>query len=213
LGQEAVAIHLAERWLEVAGGGRVPYRLVVSTISLPTLLDLVRDRLPEEVVEARLKLRWVRVLNLALGVEGQAPRPEHWLYFPDPALPFYRVGFPSNHGAVAPPGCHTVSVEVSLDPGTGDVEAEALAAETALIGAGLLRPERVRVRLVTVLDPSYVVFDRARRRALATLRRYLAGHQVVIAGRWAEWKYSAMEDAVVDGMRAARAARKADRGR
>jgi protoporphyrinogen oxidase len=213
LGQEAVAIHLAERWLEIAGGGRVPYRLMVSTISLPTLLDLVRDRLPEEVAAARLKLRWVRVLNLALGVEGQAPRPEHWLYFPDPALPFYRVGFPSNHGAVAPPGCHTVSVEVSLDPGTGDVEAEALAAEAALVGAGLLQPERVRVRLVTVLDPAYVVFDRPRRRALATLRRFLAGHQVVIAGRWAEWKYSAMEDAVVDGMRAARMARKADGGR
>lgn len=213
LGQGVVAIHLGERWLEVAGGERVTYRRLVSTISLPAMLDLVRDRLPEEVAAARQRLRWVRVVNLALGVEGPAPRPEHWLYFPDPALPFYRVGFPSNHGSVAPPGCHTVSVEVSLDPGAGDVEAEARAAEAALTRVGLLQPDRVLLRLVTVLDPAYVVFDRARRRALATLRRFLAAHQVAIAGRWAEWKYSAMEDAVVDGMRAARAVRKADGGR
>jgi protoporphyrinogen oxidase len=212
LGQEVVAVHLAERWLEVAGSGRVPYRHLVTTIALPAMLDLVHDRLPAEVAAARQRLRWVRVVNLALGVEGPAPRPEHWLYFPDPDLPFYRVGFPSNHGAVAPAGCHTVSVEVSLDPAAGDVEAEARAAEDALVGAGLLQPERVKVRLVNVLDPAYVVFDRARRRALATLRRYLTGHQVFIAGRWAEWKYSAMEDAIVDGMRAARAVRKADGG-
>ena len=41
---------------------------------------------------------------------------EHWRYFPDPAVPYYRVGFPSNHGRLAPEGCHTVSVEVSLEP-------------------------------------------------------------------------------------------------
>jgi len=210
LGQEVTAVHLGERRVEVAGGGRVPYRRLVSTVPLPAMLDLVRDRLPEEVAAARQRLRWVRVVNLALGVEGHAPRPEHWLYFPDPALPFYRVGFPSNHGAVAPPGCHTVSAEVSLDPGAGNVEAAAREAEDALIRAGLLQPGRARVRLVTVLDPAYVVFDRARRRALVTIRRYLSDHRVVIAGRWAEWKYSAMEDAVVDGMRAARAVRKVD---
>jgi hypothetical protein len=146
----------------------------------------------------------VRCLNLALGVEGDAPSPEHWLYFPDPALPFYRVGFPSNHGQLAPPGHHTVSIEVSLDPGEGDVAELAEVTENAVAAAGLVDRSAVRVRRVTVLDPAYVVFDHPRREAVAVLRRFLRERGVILAGRWAEWKYSAMEDAVLDGMRAAR---------
>lgn len=171
---------------------------------MSTLVDRIADELPDEIRAARAALRWVRVLNVALGVEGQAPSPEHWLYFPDPDLPFYRVGFPSNHGNLAPPGHHTVSIEVSLDPGAGDVSAAAGAAEEAAVKAGLLDPGAVKVRRVTVLDPAYVVFDHPRREAVALLRRFLKQRGVVLAGRWAEWKYSAMEDAILDGMRAAR---------
>ena len=204
LGTEASRIHLAERWVDSADGERIGWERLVSTIGLPSLIDRVVDPLPEEVASARKALRWVRVLNLALGVEGPPPSPEHWLYFPDPDLPFYRVGFPSNHGKVAPAGCHTVSVEVSMDPVGGDVEKAAGAAERAAAAAGLLDPAGIRVRRVTVIDPAYVVFDHARRDAVALLRRFLGEQGVILAGRWAEWKYSAMEDAVLDGMRVAR---------
>jgi len=204
LEREVMRVHLGERWVELADGERVGWRHLLSTISLPALVDRIVDQLPEEAADARLSLRWVRVLNLALGVSGEPPSPEHWLYFPDPVLPFYRVGFPSNHGELAPEGHHTVSVELSLDPNSGDVSELAEAAERALIDARLLEPGMVQVRQVTVLDPAYVVFDHPRRRAVAKLRGFLRDRGVVLAGRWAEWKYSAMEDAVLDGMRAAR---------
>jgi protoporphyrinogen oxidase len=209
LEHEVVGVHLGERWVELADGKRVRWSRLLSTISLPALIDRVVDELPEEIVRARLALRWVRVLNLALGVEGQAPSADHWLYFPDPGLPFYRVGFPSNHGDLAPVGCHTVSVEVSLDPDEGDVDGLADASQRALVASGLLDEEAVRVRRVTVLDPAYVVFDHQRREAVARLRDFLRNREVALAGRWAEWKYSAMEDAVLDGMRAANRVREA----
>lgn len=203
-GARVTAVSLGERWLELSSGERVPWSRLAATCSLPALLDMVVDPLPPEVEGARRRLRWVAVLNLALGVEGPAPRPEHWLYFPDPALPFYRVGFPSNHGDLAPEGCHTVSVEVSLDPGPQETGPVAEACEAALEAAGLLDRAAVRVRHTAVIDPAYVVFDHHRREAVALLRRFLGGHGVELAGRWAEWKYSAMEDAVLDGMRVAR---------
>ena len=77
-------------------------------------------------------------------------------------------------------------------------------AQRAVVETGLLDEDAIRVRRVTVLDPVYVVFDHSRREAVASLRSYLREHGVMIAGRWAEWKYSAMEDAVLDGMRVAR---------
>jgi protoporphyrinogen oxidase len=204
LEREVKQVHLGERWLELADGERFGWRRLLSTISLPALIDRIVDELPEEVADARRSLRWVRVLNLALGAVGEAPSPEHWLYFPDPELPFYRVGFPSNHGVLAPAGHHTISVEVSMDPGVGDAEKLADEAERALVDARLLAPESVRVRRVTVVDPAYVVFDHSRRSAVAALRTFLRDRGVMLAGRWAEWKYSAMEDAILDGMRAAR---------
>jgi protoporphyrinogen oxidase len=204
LGSRAVALHLGERWLETADGRRLAFGRLVSTVALPGLVDLLVGDLPDEVAAARAELRWVRVLGIALGVEGEAPSPQHWLYFPDRELPFYRVGFPSNHGRLAPEGCHTVSIELSLDPGGAQVAEEAAAAEAALAAIGLLDRGRVRVRVSTVIDPAYVVFDHRRRPALAALRRFLDGHGVLLAGRWAEWKYSAMEDAILDGMAVAR---------
>ncbi len=204
LRSEVVAIHLGERWVETADGTRFEFDRLVGTLALSDLLDLVQDELPEEIVSARSALRWVRVLNVALGVEGPAPSPEHWLYFPDPHLPFYRVGFPSNHGRLAPEGCHTVSLEVSLDPAVGDVPSSAELAERSLEAVGLLDREAIRVRQLTVVDPAYVVFDHQRRQAVAALRRYLAERSAMVSGRWAEWKYSAMEDAILDGMTVAR---------
>jgi protoporphyrinogen oxidase len=201
---EVLRVHLGEGWVELGGGERVQWKQLLSTISLPTLIDRIVDDLPNEVSEARRALRWVRVLNLALGVEGPAPSDAHWLYFPDPELPFYRVGFPSNHGELAPADCHTVSVELSLDPDEGDVDGLADSAQRSLVAAGLLDESAVRVRHVTVLDPAYVVFDHRRKEAVAELRSFLRRHGVMLAGRWAEWKYSAMEDAVLDGMSAAR---------
>lgn len=203
-GAEVVRLSLAERWLELSDGERLPFDTVISTISLPALLDMVVDEPPDDAAAARRVLRWVRVLNIALGVRGPAPVTEHWRYFPDPEVPYYRVGFPSNHGRLAPEGCHTVSVEISLDPGSGDVDAAIEQADKALEAAGLVDPDAVEVRRLTMVDPAYVVFDHPRRHAVAALRSWLSSHGVRLSGRWAEWKYSAMEDAILDGMAAAR---------
>jgi protoporphyrinogen oxidase len=201
---EVARIHLKERWLELSDGERLNFAAVVATIGLPSLLDMVLDELPAEVVTARKALRWVRVLNIALGVRGPAPVAEHWRYFPDTEVPYYRVGFPSNHGRLAPDGCHTVSVEISFDPATGDVEAVVAEADEALVKAGLVDPEKVEVRRLTMVDPAYVVFDHERRQAVSVLRGWFGSHDIRLCGRWAEWKYSAMEDAILDGMTAAR---------
>jgi len=204
LEHEVCRVHLAARRVELGTGECLDWDHLVFTGSLPRLLDMIADDLPEAVREARSCLRWVRVANLALGVEGPAPRQEHWLYYPDPEVPFYRVGFPSNHGHVAPDGFHTVSVELSLDPERADLDRLVEASEHMLSRLGLLEPSAVAVRQVTVIDPAYVVFDHHRRTAVATLRRFFKDRGVLLSGRWAEWKYSAMEDAVLDGMAAAR---------
>jgi len=87
LGAEVAGIDLEARRLHLTDGRRLAYGRLVATAALPAIVDLVRDPLPAAVREARRALRWVRVLNIGLGVEGPPPREEHWLYFADPEIP------------------------------------------------------------------------------------------------------------------------------
>jgi protoporphyrinogen oxidase len=197
-------VNLARREVELDGGERVGWDALVATVALTHLAAMTED-LPEELRAQAAKLRAVAVVNLNLAVRGRAPRREHWLYVPEERFPFYRVGIPSNHGNVAPEGHHTLSVEVSVP---ADHPTPPGLAERCLDGLeelGLLRRrEEVVVVAPVRLDPAYVVFDRPRPAAVAALREFYRGAGVLLAGRWAEWKYSTMEDALWDGATVAR---------
>ncbi len=204
LEREVRSVRLQARELELASGETVRWDTLVVTAPLTLLAAMTAD-LPPAARTAAARLRSVGVVNLNLGVRGAAPRREHWLYVPEERFPFYRVGIPSNHGAVAPAGCHALSVEVSVPSGAvppPDLRARCLA---GLAELGLLRDAADVVAEDEVhLDPAYVVFDAARPAAVAALRDAYRAARVVPSGRWAEWKYSTMEDALWDGAAVAR---------
>jgi len=203
LGSEVTELSLRGRTLRLASGERIGWDRLVATAPLSHLARITRD-LPEGARGAAASLRAVAVVNLNLGVRGAAPRREHWLYVPEPRYPFYRVGIPSNHGDVAPPGHHTLSVETSVPAGSCTPDDLADCCLAGLLDLGLLRRRRdVVTSLLARIDPAYVIFDRQRPVAVATLRDAYRAAGVILAGRWAEWKYSTMEDALWDGAGAA----------
>ncbi len=197
-------LRLGAREAVLDSGATVGWDDLVATAALSDLARISAD-LPAPARAAAARLRAVAVVNLNLGLRGPAPRREHWLYVPEVRFPFYRVGIPSNHGRLAPPGCHTLSVEVSVPSGEAapaDLRERCLAGLEEL---GLLHDRGdVLVAEEARLDPAYVVFDRARPHAVATLRDAFREAGVIVAGRWAEWKYSTMEDALWDGATVAR---------
>jgi protoporphyrinogen oxidase len=204
LGTGVRAVHLGEREVVLDSGETVGWDVLVATAPLSHLAAITVD-LPEELRTAAARLRAVGVVNLNLGVKGPAPRREHWLYVPEEKFPFYRVGIPSNHGSVAPPGRHTLSVEVSVPAGAPAPTDLVRACLAGLSELKLLRdPSDVEVVEQVRLDPAYVVFDAARPGAVASLRDRYRAAGVLLCGRWAEWKYSTMEDALWDGAALAR---------
>ncbi len=198
------ALRLAARELVLDSGETVPWDTLVATAPLSHLAGMAEE-LPTAIRDAAARLRAVAVVNLNLGVRGPAPRREHWLYVPEERFPFYRVGIPSNHGRIAPAGCHVLSVETSVPAG---VSAPADLRERCLDGLAELGLLRDPADIVTVeeirLDPAYVIFDAVRPAAVALLRDFFRASGVTLAGRWAEWKYSTMEDALWDGATVAR---------
>lgn len=215
LGATVVSVDARERRVILESGEILNWDYLVSTLPLPFLLQRTRGldqcprgQGPRSMAEIAGALRWTAVAELALGigrpgVAGGA----HWIYFPEPRYPFYRVGFPSNVApALAPVGCSSLSVEFALLPGEPTPPAAELLgrARPGLEEAGILEPgESILVQDVARLDPAYVLFDQRRtafvEEALARLRR--AG--ILSVGRFGAWSYSYMERALIDGREAA----------
>ncbi len=205
-GAGASAVDLARRVVRTADGKLFPYRAIVSTIPLPELARRASG-LAAAPRNAAASLRWVKVLAVNLGVRGPGRTPGHWVYVPERAYPFFRVGFLSNVAASsAPEGCASLFAEKGF-PGRArvDVARETESAVAGLRRMGVLaRGSRVEETRPVLLDPGYVVFDRPRRAAVPLLLREFRRRGVFPAGRYGAWDYYGMEKSMADGIRAAK---------
>lgn len=191
--------------LLASSGLRMNYSALVSTMPLPELLDSL-DPFPEELRNARRALRGRSVLCVALGVEGPEPPDGHWIYFPEPGYVFYRVGFFHNFSpAMAPEGCFSLYAEIAGDSGlTPDIEKLVNRAIDDLCTAGVLRPgDRIKVVEPLYIPCAYVVYNKERPAALASINEFLRNCDIYPSGRYGEWKYSSMETSILDGLKTA----------
>jgi protoporphyrinogen oxidase len=181
------------------------YESMVSTIPVPELLRRCVD-MPAHLKDAAEGLRWVSVYNLNLGVAREQVSDKHWLYFPEPNYPFYRIGFPMNFSpALGRPGCSSMYVEMSHRPSVQQSAEQLLAlARSGLERAGILVPDdEIVVADVKDLRYAYVYFDRHRARALPAILSELERRGIHSIGRYGAWEHTSMEDAIAQGKRLA----------
>ena len=171
------------------------YESMVSTIPVPELMRRCLD-MPAHLKEAAEALRWVSVYNLNLGVAREQVSDKHWLYFPEPDYPFYRIGFPMNFSpALGRPGCSSMYVEMSHRP-TEEHSIEQLVARarSGMEQAGILLPDdEIVVADVKDLHYAYVYFDRHRARAVPAILAELERRGIYSIGRYGSWEHTSME--------------------
>ncbi|MCK5797786.1 MAG: FAD-dependent oxidoreductase [Deltaproteobacteria bacterium] len=195
------AIDTAARTLSI-GGERIAYHALISSIPLPDLVALLR-KAPDAVVDAASRLRATAVRYLNVATLRPSPATWHWLYVPEPHLPFYRVGVYSNAVAtMAPPGMSSFYVELaSRDPIDDTTKRDVLA---ALVEIGAISDVNdVLFADERVIDPAYVVFDEHYADATQTIHAYLESQRIFSRGRYGAWIYNAMEDSLLAGKKAA----------
>ena len=199
-------VDLMAQRVTLASGEQVDYQHLISTLPLDRFLKMLAPLPEPSLGKARSALRAVRVVNINLGVDRQGILPGHWVYFPEPEFPFYRVGSPTNYSSgVAPKGCSSLYVEVARRRDEAFDEAQLV--EEAMEGlrrASILRPsDRILAREVLVLDPAYVLYDHFREKALPSIHRILERYGVISTGRFGAWEYGSMESALRQGKEAA----------
>ena len=202
----AVEIDTEARRVRTEDGGEFGYESgVIGTLPLPQLAGIVRPHDEGLDVAGKLRANSVTCVNLGLKRANPDFSQYQWIYLPEGRFAAYRVGFYGRFAeTMAPPGRESVYVEIAHEPGRSEerVVGEAIA---DLVSMGAIESdEDIDTVLPVLIDCAYVIHDHNASAIKADLHRQLAARDIHVAGRYASWEYSAMENALVDGMTAVR---------
>jgi len=210
LGVSFEKIFWEEQKVRLDTGKTVDYSHIVSTIPLPELLKRL-EPFPSEIIQPFQRLRWTSIHNINIGVRRARISDKSWIYFPEKSFVFYRVGFPMNFTPhVVPKGCSSMYVEVSHRPDARPLDAAGKKSlwrkvRQGLIQCGVLKAsDTFAVVSFLPIRYAYVLYDRHRTEALSVLFPWLQNvARISSIGRYGGWKYSFMEEAILEGKKAA----------
>ena len=191
----------------LADGTIYRYRKLISTAPLPKLVHMIGREAPDEVRAAALKLRHVSVRCVNIGVARENVTEKHWVYYPEDTV-FHRIFMQGNASPHCnPPGGFGLTCEITYSPTKPlpcDYEALIDRCIADCIKVGLLRPDdRILARNQVDMPYAYVVYDHARKHNVTVIRKWLAQHDIFLAGRYSEWEYYNSDHAFIAGKKAA----------
>jgi protoporphyrinogen oxidase len=188
--------------LKLSDGRTLPYAGLINTIPLPELIRLCRDA-PAAVREAAGQLQATVVTYVNVAAKGEGPA-YHWVYFPEPEFPFYRAGSASAiYPALAPKGTRSFYVEFSSRGTLAGADAEKQAIDGLLRCGLLVSRDDLLFAFSREIHGAYVIYDQAYATAKKTILAFLEGAQIETCGRYGNWEYGGMEDAMQGGKAAA----------
>ena len=207
LNAEAVQVLPHEHVVALADGRRFQYRHLISTMPLPELIKLCGSAAPAAVRAAARGLRHISIRCVNIGVARAQVSDKHWIYYPEDTI-FHRIFVQGNASRECnPPGGFGFTCEISYSPWKPlPLDGDALIARCVADArrVGFLRPDdRVLVANQIDMPVAYVVYDHQRAHNVATVRDWLAQHDILLAGRYSEWEYYNSDHAFLAGQRAA----------
>jgi protoporphyrinogen oxidase len=168
----------------------IRYRRLVSSVPLNRLVAAAGLEHDPTVFSCN------QVLVFNLGFDRKGVRDVHWMYFPDRARRFYRVGWYDNIM-----GTERMSLYVEIGAPAGarfDLEAERTRVLEDLTREGIVDGHRLVSWHSVVLDPAYVHITRASMAEKVRLTEILAVGSVYSVGRYGGWTYCSIEDNMVE---------------
>jgi protoporphyrinogen oxidase len=206
LGTEVAEIDPDAKQVTTSAGDSYGYENLISSLPLPTLVHLTKGA-PPDVVHAAQSLQFNTVYTVLLGVNRANISDHHWVYFHEDEFLFHRVSYPMNFSEnLVPDGCSSVMAEISSSQHR-DVSGRDLIGETisGLERAGILEPgDEILVSKIVTITPAYVIYTLDHEAAVGTILAWLAEKGIHTVGRFGEWQYFNMDDAIASGRDAVR---------
>jgi protoporphyrinogen oxidase len=188
-GEPVVRLDLAAQ-VATTPARRIRYRRLVSSAPLPRLLALAG------LAHDAGAFGWNQVAVFNLGFDRKGAAGVHWIYFPDRALSFYRVGFYDN---IHDGDRMSLYVEIGAPAGAAlDLDALRERALADLARERIVDGHRLVAWHSVVLDPAYVHITGRSLAETARARAVLEAAGVYSVGRYGGWTYCSIEDNMVE---------------
>ena len=192
------AIALNERLLEVdverkvarTSKREIVFERLASSAPFNQLLALAR------VPHDPSHFSWNKVLVFNLGFDKKGRKDVHWVYFPDPEIAFYRIGFYDN---IFESDRLSLYVEIGFAKDAHvDVPLVRERVLSDLKKLGVIHDHRLVAEHSVVMDPAYVHITQRSLAEHARITGELKKRGVHSIGRYGGWTYCSIEDNILE---------------
>lgn len=198
-----VSVDLATKTVTFGNGHIEKYKYLVSTIPLKEFLNITNKYSSKNYAKQAEKLICTSVINFNMGFNKEFIGTDHWTYFPENKFPFYRIGFWHNVSkALAQTGASSIYGETSFIHGTKTpTQINNLTERSIKSALQYLQISNNNVLAAKILniEYAYVIYDEWREKNLNKLLKDLKDQNIYSVGRFGEWNYSSMQEAVISG--------------
>jgi len=194
-------VDLKNKIVTFTNGDFEQFDALINTLPLDVFLKMLKEPSSSTLAGAHKKLLCNSVINFNLGISRPDLSDKHWIYLPEKQFIPYRLGFYHNFSdAMVPDGCSSMYGEIAYlnrtqtSPGT--LTREAITQMQQLLQ---FHDEEIVAKKVMNISHAYVIFDFWREKNLPDIHQHLAGYHVRSIGRYGAWKYSSMQESLLDG--------------
>jgi len=194
-------INTKEKILSFTNGHMQSYDILINTMPLDNLLNCLEEKSDTTLRKAIAYLKCNSVVNFNLGIARSDLSDKHWIYYPENQYPFYRIGFPHNFSRYsAPQGQSSLYGEFAhIGKSSRWVTRtlnQALKHTKQLLG---ISDHEITTEKILYISHAYVIYNFWREKYLPRIHKQLRAYNIHSVGRYGEWKYSSMQEAILDG--------------
>lgn len=194
-------IDMNTKTVHLANGHVESFTYIINTMPLNTILDLIHEKPTMAIKSARHWLKCNQVINFNLGIKKPEISDKHWIYFPESTYPFYRIGFPhtfSNN--MAPADCSSLAGEIAhCGKSSAWVKETIVHAIKQAKKLFDISDSDVVTEKIIHIPHAYVIYNFEREKYVSKILKRLEQEGIYCAGRYAQWKYASMQEAILDG--------------
>jgi protoporphyrinogen oxidase len=194
-------IDCARKAIYFTNGHIEPFDQLITTMPLDILLGTLEEPASLNIKKARAQLLCNKVINFNLGIAKPNISDKHWIYFPETKFPFYRLGFPHNFSDTMAPAGHSSLYGEFAHINKSETWVKSKLTQSLACVKQLLNiaDSDIATQLVIPISHAYVIYDAWRDKNLPKLLTKLADMNIYSVGRYGAWKYSSMQEGILDG--------------
>ena len=188
-----VSINYEKKIAITSNDEEIQYEYLINTIPLNHFLKLTESNEDKKLND---NLSYNKVLVFNLGFEKKSDFDEHWIYFPDKEINFYRVGFYDN---ILNSDRLSMYIEIGYNKDDDNIDIEDQLRKTIenLTKVGIVKDNKLVSYSTILMDPAYVHIQTKTNEQVESWKEKRKNDYVFSIGRYGGWTYCSMEDAMI----------------